>query len=259
MKNLKYIMATLMVALIVAVVCVACNKDKETPVQEANNNSDNEPDTEVVERKPIATMDTKTGKMTYRLTCDILQKCIDEGISAKVWNSDFVVESVQIEEYDTKDSGSTMLVISAVDMESEKSYKTYLNNGFIDKVEESGMVNYYFKNDFESGNFSLYSRNCDGTFEITVSNFQIIGVNPIPDSIIYNSPDPKVSITCESQGCVSGGSIPYKDMYNHPAGCTACGASGQDVYCKTIFVYNEPNWLQVLIEAISRFYFPPML
>lgn len=30
MKNLKYIMATLMVALIVAVVCVACNKDKET-------------------------------------------------------------------------------------------------------------------------------------------------------------------------------------------------------------------------------------
>ena len=36
MKNLKYIMATLMVALIVAVVLVGCKKEKETMEQPAS-------------------------------------------------------------------------------------------------------------------------------------------------------------------------------------------------------------------------------
>ena len=101
MKTIKYTLATLMVALIVAVVCVACNKDKETPVQEANNNSDNEPNTEVVERKPIATMDTKTGKMTYYLTVDKLQEVLSQSTSIKN-NDNYIFESFEIVSLNSK-------------------------------------------------------------------------------------------------------------------------------------------------------------
>lgn len=247
MKKFRYLVATLMIAAIVAVVLAGCKKEKSNETQSNNGDA-----TEEVVRKPIATRDMKTGEITYSLSMEDLQACFDKVFSSKGENNNYIIESVQIEGTNAKDSDDSMLVISAIDTESEKAYKTCLNKGFIDEVEENGTVIYYFENDFESGNFSLFSRNYDGTFEISFSNFQIINIISVSDSVIDYSANPKVTITCESQGCPNGGCSVYKDMYNNPQGCTDCGATGAGVYCKKTIVYNEPNWFLELMHALSN-------
>lgn len=259
MKNLKYIMATLMVALIVAVVCVACNKDKETPIQEANNNSDNEPNTEVVERKPIATMDTKTGKMTYYLTTDKLQEALS--LSANIKNNDsYIFESFEIVSLNSKSEAEKGLRFSVLDTETEDSYLSFLNCEFLEKRTTNDSIIYFFSEDVENGNFTYIDiRNEEGV-KYTLLNYQVIGTEIIPDSLMsyYSGPRPKVIVTCHSHGCRSGSCDVYCDIYGNPAGCIPCDKLFEDSYCDTETTVIsgggvDPGWLQLLWEVIRRF------
>ena len=210
-----------MVALIVAVVCVACNKDKETPVQEANNNSDNEPDTEVVERKPIATMDAKTGKMTYHVTTELMQEVLDHSSVVKE-SGRFIIESFEITDGNSKDAGKENILFSMVDSETEKSYKTCLNKGFLEVVSNGDNVSYYIPEEVLSGNFSFVDIGEEGFYEFTLTNFEVTNVEIIPDSVWYTAPRPKVSVTCESEGCGQGECIIMYDSSGTPYDCTSC-------------------------------------
>ena len=258
MKNLKYIMATLMVALVVAVVCVACNKDKETPVQEANNNSENEPNTEVVERKPIATKDLETGKMTYRVTPEFMQEVLDHSSVVKEPGR-FIIESFEITDGNSKGTGKENILFSMVDTETEKSYKTCLNKDFLEVVSNDDNVSYYIPEEVLSGNFSFVDVREDGFYEFTLTNFEVTNVEIIPDSVWYTAPRPKVTVTCESEGCRSGECIIMYNSSGTPYDCTDCPPPGK---CHKTIINNgggggsHPAWvgdaLAVIIFILTR-------
>ena len=191
-----------MVALVVAVVFVGCKKDKETAVQEANNNSDNQPNTEVVERKPIATMDAKTGKMTYYITVDKLQEVLSQSTSIKN-NDNYIFESFEIVSLDSKSEAEKGLRFSVLDTETEESYLSFLNFGFLEKMTVNDSIIYFFSEDVENGNFTYIDIRKELGVKYTLSNFQVIEAEIIPDSLMcyYSGPRPKVSVTCHNHGC----------------------------------------------------------
>ena len=237
MKNLKYIMATLMVALVVAVVCVACNKDKETPVQEANNNSDNEPNTEVVERKPIATMDMKTGEITYSFCMDELQHAICQQLSSKDSNR-YYLETVEIvDEIPVEDTIFTGIKIVLLDTDTENSITIWASNTFIEKVVNNTTVNYYLANDVADGNYSFetYGKT---NYTVNVENKKLVNIMPC-----QQPSGPIFCITCTSHLCERG-CEPFKMTWTGWT-CTECKGTDSGRYCDVTIDYSH------ILDAIA--------
>ena len=216
-----------MVALIVAFVCVACSKDKETPVQEANNNSENEPNTEVVERKPIATMDTKTGKMTYFISDESIQAELNHSYISKDGSERYILESWFI--VDEDDSGLPLtLGFVLLDTETENSNTIWLSNGFICKETTPENTNYFISDLIRSGSYSFDSASSEGNYNVTVENGNV-DVKKTDDPLLFQ---PGISIKlrvtqCEGHNCQAGTCFPLADFQ----GCTPCHIMDDQHYC----------------------------
>ena len=224
MKNLKYIMATLMVALIVAVVCVACNKDKETPVQEANNNSENEPNTEVVERKPIAVFDKNTGTMTSLIDIDTLNAKLNEVCATRGEANRYVFESIEVLD-SVPFNNEIMAVIKVVilETETESSNSAWFANGFIEKFIENN-VYYYSDQKLTNGEFKYLTKKAEGTELVTLSNGVIINSIPVADSLLsYSNRPPQYpwELECHRQNCGEGCQVSL-DRPTYSYVCSRC-------------------------------------
>ena len=88
MKNLKYIMATLMVALIVAVVCVSCKKEKE----QSTISSENQPQNEIINNDDI------TADLLFFQNLDICKEPVPGGFLAKIIHIDLRRKSTHCQE-----------------------------------------------------------------------------------------------------------------------------------------------------------------
>lgn len=220
----KVIMSIIALAVIsMTIGFVACNKEKDT-INENQNQNEN------VERKPIATLDKNTGKMTYHLTVEMLQNNLGKNSFVKDANQ-FVVESFEIVSSESKDSKKEGIQLSLLDTDAEKSYTTRFNSEFLEKKTTDNNVSYYFAEDFESGDFSFFNREKNGTYKITLQNFEVVNVEEVPDSTICYLPSAKVTVTCQGQGCYQGGCVVYYDSSGNPVGCTQCVGQGDNVYC----------------------------
>ena len=223
-------------AVVVAVAFFACNKEKEPAAQQP---------TEVeAARKPIATFDNATGKMTYHLTTDMIQEAFERSSVTKDVNR-FIVEAFEIVPLPNSDERG--IRFSVIDTESEKSFTAFLGTDFLEKETFNDNIVYYMAEDVENGNFNITNFCKNGVYTLTVSNFKVVGVEAIPDSLVCMAPRPKVTVTCESQGCVMGGCTFYYDMYGHPAGCTDCGVTpSEHVFCRQTITNGDGggnDWL----------------
>lgn len=225
MKTIRKISAVLLVMSIV-VTFFACNKEKEQ--------SSFQQIVDEVNRRPIATFDNSTGKMTYHFTTEKLQQVLDHSAIVKE-NGRFIVESMEINSLNSKNNDDEGIMFSIIDTETEITYTTFLNSGFIEKIPFNDSLVYYIAEDVISGSFSFTDFRKNGAITFTLSNFEVVNVESIPDSLLFMAPRPKKTITCESQGCVSNGCHIYFDMYHNPEGCTECGATqNENVYCRKI-------------------------
>ena len=163
-----------MVALVVAVVFVGCKKEKETPVQEANNNSENKPDTEVVERKPIAIYDNATGQMTNYFDLAEIQQKTNETLAAKTNTNKFVIESVQIEDSNPTDvSVNPEIRITILDTDEEVSYTMWYMEHFVDKKVNANQTHYYQNQEVDSGVYEFAYRIGDTYYKASVNGNEI--------------------------------------------------------------------------------------
>lgn len=241
MKNLKYIMATLMVALIVAIVCVACNKDKETPVQEANNNSENEPNTEVVERKPFATRNLKTGEVTYTYDLEEYQVLFDEIMGVKDEDSPYIVESIEIiDELSKSEISDLALMCSIIDCNKECSYVSWLSKDFFDIINDENNSYYYYKEEVLDGEFEFLNYSKTGTYLISVEGNHYTAElwNEISKS---NKPPKQRQVSCDKEDCQLRTCEPH-DFGEDGWGCDDCVPSGPNTHCITHIAPDDFWW-----------------
>ena len=202
MKKLRYILATLMVAAIVAVVFVGCKKEKETPVQEASNNSDNQPNTEVVERKPIAVLDNNSGLINTFISVEAINEKLNE--SHSVFKGDanrFVVETIEVLDsvpHDKDVKGEIKIII--LDTEEECSYSIWCMKSFIVKDVKEQQVDYYLDENVANGNFNIAFKEGDTYYIADFANdsLSIHKVDPL-DYGCY----PWYIFTCRSVDCLN--------------------------------------------------------
>lgn len=250
MKKFRILMGALALAVVAATV-IACNKEKES------NDVQQTAGTDEVVRKPIATYDNATGRMTYHLTAEMMQESY-ERLSFSKEDDRFLIESFEIMEMQSNDNDEKGIKFSVIDTESEESYTAFLNPAFLEKETFSDSIVYYIAEDVESGNFTFTNFLKDGVYSLTLSNFEVVGVEAIPDSLIYTAPRPKKTVTCKSRGCVTGGCQVIYDMYGNPNDCSECGRpTTAYVYCeKTITSVNGGSgidWIGVVGIAVTIF------
>ena len=226
-----------MVALIVAVVCVACNKDKETPVQEANSNSENEPNTEAVERKPIATKNLSTGEISYAFSMKDFQKSLDKEMETKGEIDRYIIETIEIEEnafqYENKSLSALKVVL--IDTELEKSDTHWLFGGFIDEIIHGNEKVFYLGEDIYDKEYSFCTSGTTNRL-VSMQDKKIISIDTI-NGIEYGAvfpwnlsctTGPKCTRGCEKnnpQGLLGGWGCECKNGYNPDSGVYCSGTS----------------------------------
>ena len=242
MKNLKYIMATLMVALVVAVVFVGCKKEKETPVQEASNNSDNQPNTEVVERKPIAAKNLSTGEISYAFSMKDFQKSLDKEMETKGEIDRYIIETIEIEEnafqYENKSLSALKVVL--IDTELEKSDTHWLFGGFIDEIIQGNEKLYYLGEDIYDKEYSFCkagATNCLVSMQeesiISIDTINGLEYGPVVPWNLSCTTGPRCT-NCRKnnpQGYWGGWTCECRDGYNPGSGvyCTGTSDSGNTI------------------------------
>ena len=215
-----------MVAAIVAVVLVGCKKEKET--------SQNEP-TPTETRKPIATMDNKTGKIQYSYSLDELQSSLDSYCESKSDVGHYIVESFEL--VDSQQRGCNdekEIKYSIIDTEKESSSTTWLGSGFLETEQLEGMTYYYLNSDIVEGEFTFASYGNDSTYLIQIKNgevsFQIQN-----DSLSITSPFNYV-IACESHNCKSESCTRTRNSKGWT--CSSCkpDSNNGESYCRAVFL-----------------------
>lgn len=243
MKKHKRIIGALFLVAIFAVVQYACTKER--------SQADAKPMPEQTSRKPIATYDNATGQMKYHLTTEMIQKCLERTSLSKE-NDRFIVEAFEIVTLGS-DNDEKGIRFSVIDTESEELYKVFLNSAFLEKKTLNDSIVFYIAGDVESGSFTFTNFLKDGVYTLTLSNFEVVDVEAVPDSLICTAPRPKRTVTCRSRGCVIGGCEVYYDMYANPVGCTPCGnPPSENVWCEqTITDGGNGNEIGLLGIALT--------
>ena len=182
MKTIKYTLATLMVAAIVAVVLVGCSKEKEPTPQQGN-------------RKPIA-MRTTSGEIVSLV--DVGK--IAEAMSSSKDLDNIVIESIEVQ--DKTDTEPYYLIVNFIDVENEAAYSTAFEGDYVEEI-----ANYFYETEeFSKGNFGIMDRN-GLKYKFESFNF----VDPEPDY------DPKgMWVTCNRSNCKEG------TCKAHHFQCTSC-------------------------------------
>ncbi len=159
-----------MVALIVAIVCVGCSKEKEPTPQQGN-------------RKPIA-MRTTSGEIVSLVDIDK----IAEAMSCSKDLDNIVIESIEVQ--DRTDTEPYYLIVNFIDVDNEAAYSTAFEGDYIEEI-----TNYFYETEeFSKGNFGIVDRN---GLKYKFENFNF--VEPEPDY------DPKgMWVTCIRTNCKEG-------------------------------------------------------
>lgn len=234
MKHLnKLRVALCAAAVVVAVAFFACNKEKEPAAQQP---------TEVeAARKPIATFDNATGKMTYHLSTDMIQEAFERSSVSKDGNRYFL-ESVEILESmqvgDTIFSGLQFVIL---DSETESSITIWASDDFLYRINCQDSICYYFPQNIVDGNYSYKNYGKNETTTVAVKNHKIESI--IPGE--YAS-GPLFCVSCQSKHCTKGCSIrPTWTGWT----CSECQGSHPDRECITTIDYG--NLLTVVIAAAA--------
>ena len=171
MKTIKYTLATLMVAAIVAVVLVGCSKEKELTPQQDN-------------RKPIA-MRTTSGEIVSLVDCEKLTAQLG---ASKEYTDKYIVESVEVIDQTTEEP--YYFIINLIDVENEKSHSIAYIGDFVEEISNT----FYATKDFADGNYGFTDHNGD--------KHQFVNHNPVdPDP---NCTLPGFWIDCTGEGCKNG-------------------------------------------------------
>ena len=188
MKNLKYIMSTLMVALAVAVVFVACSKEKE-------NGADLPSD-----RKPLATYDTNAGTMTSLIDINTLNVKLNKFYATRGDADRYVIESAEVLDSVPRNKDVRgEIKITILDTKEECSYSIWCMNSFVVKDVKEHQVNYYLDENVANGNFNIAFKERDNYY---IADF-------VGDSLSTHNVDPLeygfcpwYIFTCRSTDCL---------------------------------------------------------
>lgn len=211
MKKFRYLVATLMIAAIVAVVLVGCKKEKSNETQSNNGDA-----TEEVVRKPIAVLNNQTGQITYLVGIDQLQKGLDEYTASKDLDG-FVVESWEIM-CGGNDSIPLTLRFTILNIESETSESIFLVQSFIITEKIGDECYFYLSPDVDSGNFEFVAFSEQGQLNqlVTIRNYEVFCIeewNGISkDQCGYY-------VKCIGKNCKSGCEL---IMTSHTYECSEC-------------------------------------
>lgn len=192
-------MATLMVALVVVVVFVGCKKEKETPAQGVNNNSENQPNTEVVEKEPIAVFDKNTGTMTSLVDINSINTKMKEVYATRGDADRFVIESVEVLDsvpFDKNVAGEIKIII--LDTENECSYSIWCMKSYTVKDVKERWVDYYVDEVVASNNFDFAFKSIDRFY---VANFDGNTISTHEVDPACFSLNPKIMMYCKSVNC----------------------------------------------------------
>lgn len=187
MKKIRYTLATLMVAAIVAAVLVGCKKEKE-PLPQLEG------------RKPIA-MRMPSGEIIS--TIDV-EKLSVQFSNSKDLADKIIVESVIIQ--DKTDNEPYYFIINYIDVENEVAYSSALEGNYVEEY-----ANYfYLTKDVSEGNYGF--EEIDGKIH-KFENFEPV------------EPEPNYSpngfwVNCKATNCVDGS---CKAKHFH---CTDCATQG---------------------------------
>lgn len=237
MKNFRVLMGTLALAM-AAVIFFACSKEKESNVVQQT--------TENNERKPIATYDNATGKMTYHFDMSEIQQKMNAVENAKTEQDRYVVESIVILDNAPSDIDvMPEIKITILDVEEECSYTTWCMDYFTDKRVSTTSTSYYLDEEVASKNFTCYTTN--GTnYQITFVNggFTITEDPSLPD----NAFRPKWFFTCRAENCSNGNCEKEKLGDYHYTCSDGCPSGGT---CKRVTIIDM---IIEVADAISNFF-----
>lgn len=239
MKNLKYIMATLMVALAVAVVFVGCKKDKDEP-------DGNPAPTET--RKPIAMMDNKTGEIQYSFSPDELQTSLDSYCETKSDGGNYILESFELIESQQKGCNDEKEIkCSIIDTENERSSTTWLGSGFLETEESDGMTYFYINSEIMEGTFTFTSYSNDSTYLLQIKNGEVTFQTP-NDSLLVTSPFNYV-VACESRNCKTGSCTRVHNSKGWT--CSPCqpDSNNGESFCRAIFLKEILSGIVIVLGS----------
>jgi hypothetical protein len=190
---------------VLAATIFACSKEKESATQQPTG-------TETA-RKPIATFDNATGRMTYHVSVGQLQNAVDNHTASKSIG-EVIVESWSI--IDDESSENPVLMLSVIDVVSESSSKIAMYNTFVEQVSVGNATEYYLTDLIRSGNYNYITSDAKDSYLVTVENNEVVSVE------LYNAKGPQtdgVVLTCETTGCGNSGGC---DIDKEKGECTPC-------------------------------------
>ena len=220
MKTRRILMGALALAMVAATV-IACSKEKEPDVAQQVT------ETEEVVRKPIATYDKTTGKMTYHVGIDQLQSSVDSFTLSAKDEDEYVVESWQILEDDP--SGLPYLKFVLLNIHDESSLSIYLFDHFIEKQEDSNGIEFMLSEDVASGNyFYCITPKVGVCYVVIVKNGSEITIEPWEDNGAKAMPEGSGTVlTCHAKGCQDPlTECRVAEVYGIKI-CTPCAKPGQ--------------------------------
>ena len=248
MKTIKYTLATLMVALVVAVVFVGCKKEKISiqPNDEGKN--------------VIATM--INGQMNYLISVENMQAKID-AYTYNTKNTDrYIIEDWHIENGDGTPQNPLTLVISIMDVEKEEVTTHYFMNECLVTEQIDGITKYYINQDLMDGEYEMFNYTKESVENgkantLHLKNGKIVGSEEEP---IINQPGhPFWHVSCTPHFCQSickrmanpdgnGGYIYGCDPCQMPAPGHGPGeGEAHDAWCQA----NPINWWDIISKLLE--------
>ncbi len=214
MKKFRFTMGTLILAMM-ATTFMACKKENNRILPPIING--------IEEKKPLATMVTETGKVSYSFNIEDLQGVLNKQMPQK--NVDrYYLETVEIvEAIPVGDTSFSGLQIVIIDTETENSITVWASEAFIDKVVYEDSVCYYLSKEVEGGCYSFINYG-DEISNVSVVDHRLDSVTPC-----YQPGGPLFCISCTSHLC-SRGCLPIKPQLFGWT-CTECKGDNPQRYC----------------------------
>lgn len=140
----------IIIVLYVITTIIGCNKRSE------NDNSIIRPFDDEDVKRPIASIDLSTGKVSYSFDLNELSEKFNSTFKEE---DRFIIESFELEENSIlmNDSIYSALKIVIIDTEEEISYTHWLCDGFLETALENNHLDYYLSDSICDGNFSFIS------------------------------------------------------------------------------------------------------
>ena len=182
-----------MVVTVVAMVLVACKKEKSTEVALQTA------ETEEITSNPIATFDNASGEIRTFVDPVLLTEKLNESYFIKGESNPYVVESVSV--LDTMPRNTDVgaeIKITLLDAEEECSYSIWCMKSFVVKDVKEQQVDYYLEDNVANGNFDLAFKE-GSTYYVANIVGDSLSIHEI-DSLDFGC-RPWIVFICRSKNC----------------------------------------------------------